>query len=375
MKKKYLIFISIMTIFFFISCGSDDKTDSGSSASYSQEENNSIFAVEVLTVSRGKLLTEVTGSGIIRGAEEAWAISETSGIIEEVYVSPGDFIREGDPLLKVDDNLAYWAMMRAEKEYETTSFENRGTKSSFENGAVTEIEYKRSQTTWYNSRLNYEQSLKDYKNCTLRAPVSGYVSQMNTFLSRGNLLNMGDQLLKIVNRDHYILEIFPGQSEIGLIHVDTPVSIYVDLVDRTLESSGTVIDISGGSNESTGSFPVRISWKNKWEEQILPGMTARVEVQTNVAMEGIIIPFDRIIEREGKLWVFLAVSPQDNKTPAIEQGVAQLREVNLGARLGNRVTVNNGLQEGDVLISSGFSSLTPGSPVNLTILGNTGEWQ
>jgi multidrug efflux pump subunit AcrA (membrane-fusion protein) len=64
------------------------------------------------------------------------------------------------------------------------------------------------------------------------------------------------------------------------------------------------------------------------ESRILPGMTARVDIETNDVLEGIIIPVDKLIEREGKKWVYLA-----------EDGIVTPREVVLGTRLGNRVVV------------------------------------
>ena len=106
---------------------------------------------------------------------------------------------------------------------------------------------------------------------------------------------------------------------------------------------------------------------------VLPGMTARVEVATNGAVEGIIIPFDKVVERNGDQWVFLSVKEPGSDEPAGEEGVVLARKVRLGARLGNRVMIEEGLQEGDVLITSGFASLSPDKKVNITLLGKTGE--
>ena len=93
---------------------------------------------------------------------------------------------------------------------------------------------------------------------------------MDTSLTRGNYLNRNTKVLKVINREKYILEIFPGQRDIGLINTDSPVSVYIDLADRTLENRGSVLDISGGSDESTGSFPVRIVWENTWGDDSSP---------------------------------------------------------------------------------------------------------
>ena len=375
MKKAIIVILAASLLMMISSCSKDKSEDSVSAASWDAGEDNSVVSVEALTVSRGKLVTNVSGSGIIRGASEAWSIAESDGIIEEVYVSPGSYVKEGDPLLKVEDNLAYWDMTRAEKQYEMSTIEYKGTKNSFENGGTTEIEYKRVLAEWHNRRLIFEQAKKAYEDCTLKAPISGYVSVMDTSLSRGNYLNRNTRVLKVVNRENFVLEIFPGQREIGLINKDSPVSVHIELADRILENKGSILDISGGSDESSGSFPVRILWENTWGDEVLPGMTARVEVATNGAVEGIIVPFDKVVERNGDLWVFLSVKESGSDEPAGEEGVVLVRKVRLGARLGNRVMIEEGLQEGDVLITSGFASLSPDKDVKLTLLGKTGDFK
>ena len=375
MKKIIMFVIAASLIMIASSCRADKSEDSVSSASWVAGEDNPVVSVEALTVSRGKLVSTVSGSGVIKGASEAWSISESDGIIEDVFVSPGSYVKEGEIILKVEDDLAYWDMTRAEKQYEMSTLEYKGTKNSFENGGTTEIEYKRVLAEWHNQRLIFEQAKKAYEDCTLKAPISGYVSLMDISLSRGNYLNRNTRVLKLINRDEFVMEIFPGQREIGLISKDSPVSVYVDLADRTLEHKGSILDISGGSDESTGSFPVRILWENVWSGAVLPGMTARVELETNGAVEGILIPFDKVIEREGDLWVFLSVESQESQEAAREDGVALARKVRLGARLGNRVIIEEGLSEGDVLISSGFASLSPGKKVNLTLLGKSGDFK
>lgn len=368
---------STLLLLFLLSCGSESsEMESVGSPSFSPDTNAPAIAVEALVLSKGKLVNNIISSGIIRSAQEAWVISQQSGVITDVFVSPGDYVQEGAPLLKVDDELAYWDMKRAEQQFLASEFEYKGIKDSYGIGAISEVEYNRSYSTLLNGRSSYEMASRAYEDCTLKAPFTGYVSQMDTTLSEGNFLNRGTPVLKVINMDNYILEISPGQREIGLIEKGGQVEISVDLADRTLTDLGSVLDISAGSNESTGSFPVRVLWKNSWGNQVRPGMTARAQVRTNDTQEGVIIPFDKVIERDGKKWVFLAIGAEKAvESDQSEHYVVEARQVVLGSRLGNRVIVVKGLTPGEVLIGSGFSSLVPGSLVTLTLLGKSGEWQ
>ncbi len=350
---------ALVLIFGFSSCGGENP-DEVASASYKGDGSEEPRPVEALRLVPGKLISRVSGSGVIMGREEAWITSETQGTVTEVFVSPGDFVVKGDPLLRVDDTLAYWDMKRAEQQFKTSDFEYRGKKNSFESGAVSEIEYNRSYASWYTSRAAYEAAVRAYENCTLRAPLAGHVSRMDTTLTPGNFLRQGTAVMKIINTDEFILNIALGQGEVGLISPDAPADVFIDLTDRNLSGKGSVLDISAGSDGETGSFPVRVVWKNTWDGLVKPGMTARVDVETPNTGESIIIPFDSIIEREGKQWVFLAQE---------EEGFlrARPREVIPGPRLGNRIIISEGLGEGEILITSGLTSLYPGAPVKLSV--------
>jgi membrane fusion protein, multidrug efflux system len=351
-----------LALAFVIASCSGSSADELGSASYQGDGTEEPLAVEARKLTAGKLISRITGAGIIQGREEVWITSETQGTIQEVFVVPGAPVNPGDPLLKVDDTLAYWEMKRAEQQFKTADFEYRGTKSSFESGAVSEIEYNRSYSTWFSSRSAFEAASKAYENCTLRAPVAGRVSRMDTSLSPGGYLRSGAAVMKIVNTDEFLMTISLGQREVGLITTESPAEIFIELADRSLRAGGVVLDISAGSDEETGSFPVRIAWKNEWDGLVKPGMTARAEVETVRGEEGIIIPYDSLLEKEGKKWVFLVLE---------EKGVTRAgpREVVPGTRMGNRIRIDGGLEAGDILITSGLTSLYPGAPVKLTFTG------
>ena len=358
-KFGIMPFLLLTATMLILSCRDDPDQVTGTS--YQRDGTEKPRPVEAIELSYGRLINRVSGSGVIMGKDEVWSTAETQGIILEVYVSPGDSVSRGDPLLKVDDTLAFWEMKRAEQQLKTADFEYRGKKNSFESGAVSEVEYNRSYASWYTSRSAYETAVKAYENCTLRAPISGRVSRMDTTLTPGNLLNRGTAVLKIINTEEFLLNIALGQREVGLVNPGSPADVYIELAERTLRAAGTVMDISAGSDGETGSFPVRVSWKNEWGTLVRPGMTARVEIKAVEGEMGIIIPYDSILERDGKEWVFLAQT---------EEGVLKSypREIVPGNRLGNRIRIDEGLEEGDSLITSALTSLYPGAPVELTYL-------
>ncbi|MDC7223302.1 MAG: efflux RND transporter periplasmic adaptor subunit [Spirochaetales bacterium] len=359
MKGLHAILLLIIPLGLMVLVSCRPETESVSGASVVEERGNTPLSVETVPLEYGKLIDRVTGSGVIRGRREGWSIARTEGTITEVFVSPGDYVRTGDPLLKVDDSLAYWEMKRAEQQFKTADFEYRGIKDSFEKGALSELEYNRASSAWYSSRSAFEQATKAYEECTLRAPLSGYVSQMDTTLTAGNLLTRGTVLLKVINTEEFLLTLSLGQREVGMVHPGSEADIFIELAEGTLQSKGEVLDISAGSDGDLGSFPLRVHWPNEWNGRVKPGMTARVEIRTDRAEESLIIPYGSMVERQEKLWVFLAVEENGSYR-------AEAREVTPGNRLGSRIEIEEGLEEGDILITSALTALYPGANLSLS---------
>lgn len=360
MKARNVIIVLAMALW-IVSCG--DEPDETGSVTYRSDRAEEIFSVEAVTMDYDKLIRSVTGSGVIGGREEVWVTSRAEGLIQEVFVSPGDFIEEGDVLLTLEDQLAYWDMKRAEQQFRSSDFEYQGVKRTFDSGAVSEIEYNRSYAAWFAAKSAYEAALRAYEDRTITAPLSGQVSRMDTSLTPGNLMRRGTSLLKIINTEQFIMTISLGQREVGLIHPGSSAEIRIDLAEGVSLGKGSVLDISGGSDGDTGAFPVRIVWPNQWDGKVKPGMTARVILETDNLSPQLIIPWESIVEREGKQWVFIARD---------DGGVirAEPVEVILGKRLGNRVEVTEGLSKGDLLVLTGLSGLFPGAALNVTILDN-----
>jgi membrane fusion protein, multidrug efflux system len=353
--KKLLGGLVLISLLF--SC--EKEVDEVGSASYPTGGDTQVIPVEGRLLEYGKLISQVEGSGIVRGREEVWSTSETGGTVTEVLVSPGDYLEEGSPLLTTDDTLAYWDMKRAEQQLKASQFEYEGTKNSFETGAVSELEYNRAYTNWYNSKSSYESALKVYNNSTPRAPISGYVSQMNTSLTPGYLLQPGTPLLKIINTEEFMITLYVGQREVGLIHPGSPGVIYIELADQLLQFKGTLLDISAGSDDNTGNFPVRVIWQGGDDSPVKSGMNGRISLETEGEATTLIVPFDSLVEREGKQWVFLAQKEGEGYR-------AVVREVTQGRRMGNRIEITTGLEAGEILILTGLNTLYPGAEVKLT---------
>src|SRR5690606_40744609 len=88
------------------------------------------------------------------------------------------------------------------------------------------------------------------------------------------------------------------------------------------------------------------------DARALPGGFATVELPLQEIPDALTVPADALVAGLKQQQVYV-----------VEDGRAQLRQVETGLRLAREVQILSGLQAGDVVITSGQLQLRPGVPV------------
>ncbi len=128
------------------------------------------------------------------------------------------------------------------------------------------------------------------------------------------------------------------------------VSLQADLAETT---EGTVREIAPEADAATRTRRVKMTL-TKAPDVFRLGTTVTITL-TSATPPIVKLPTGAILEKDGKASVWLA--SQDGK--------ALSKDVVLGAREGDTVTVTEGLQKGDRVIVAGVHSLSAGQPIKL----------
>lgn len=360
LKLASIIIISI----FFLSCRNSNETDEVSNATWNAEIELRPLSVEVLEVSKGQLIPYIEASGVIYGSKEAWVISESQGKITDLKVSLGQIVKKNDIILKVEDNLAQLNKDLALQQYEASQFDFQAIEKSYQSGGFSKSDYNTARTNVLQAQANFELANKRYNDTTIRAPFDGSIAQLDNNLTIGNYLNPGMAVAKIIDTSSMKMEISLGERQVNLIEPGLEALVNITSLNAAEDINATVQAIGSGSDSSTGSFPVLLSWNNKTSSSIRSGLSAKVQIKTLEKNRSIIIPSSAIVIRNRKRAVIIA---QEEKS--------LLRFIETGESLGGHTVVNSGLDEGELLIVSALSSLGEDYEVKTTVVGTTGDWR
>jgi Cu(I)/Ag(I) efflux system membrane fusion protein len=170
------------------------------------------------------------------------------------------------------------------------------------------------------------------------SPASGYVVEKNVV--EGAAVTPGAMLFRIAGLDRVWIEAEVYESDLALVQNGLPVSVSLPyLPDRSFE--GHVAFVYPFLHDRSRTGRVRIELENR-DLELKPDMYANVELQVDLG-ERLTIPEGAVIYAGTRHVVF------------VDEGEGRLRpvEIQVGVRSENDYEVTGGLEEGDVVVTSG----------------------
>jgi len=369
-SKKTNAFISILfigiTLSLIMNCsrpGGDAETDAEAEGN-PENTQASTLAVEALEITRGQLVSSISASGTIEGIREAFVVSETQGIVEQVSFELGQSVEKGQILLQVDDEIPRLNMQQAEEQLENARIDYQTTENLVEKGGAARADLLRSRSALRGAEARYKQARKVFLDCAISSPISGYVAQKEKTASLGNYLSPGMTIARLVDLSGIRLEVAVGEGVIGLIEQGSRVMVTVPAACEEKVFEAAVTAVAAGSSIDTGSYRVVIEWVNECGPLLKSGMSAEAEITPGEEDPVVILPTAALLTREGKQIVFVD-----------ESGTAVQREVRIGRRLGGRAEVLTGVDTGDKVLLSGITRLSAGDQIDSTVIGSSGSWK
>ena len=181
-----------------------------------------------------------------------------------------------------------------------------------EDVAVAEAEVQRLQARAQRLR-------EDIQKTTIRAPVSGVVTQRYTEV--GQWLERGGKVVDLVDLRQVLVRVPIHEKDIGSLQVGNEATIVLDaLPDRTF--SGRVKHIIPQADPASRTFPVKIEVTNTPEHAIKAGMFARVRLRAGTCQAAVLVPKDAVVRQAAGQAVFVVQEEKARLVP-IKTGRAQ----------------------------------------------------
>ncbi len=262
---------------------------------------------------------------------------QSASRINEILVEVGDHVKKGQKLATMDGiNLDKIKLQVA-----NDSIEYGRTKELYEIGAA-------SQANFEAITLAYEVSKKSYanllENTILTSPISGIVTARN--YDEGDMYAMAQPLFVVQNITPVKMLINISENNYSKVKKGMDVELTADAFPGET-FSGKVNLVYPTIDSRSHTFPVEIIVDNK-DEKLRPGMFARVTINYGNNFR-VVVPDNAVLKQVGADDKFVYVLNNDN--------TVTYTPVKVGIRMGNRYEIISGLNDGDVIVTSGQTRL------------------
>lgn len=264
------------------------------------------------------------------------------GRIELLYVTfTGQNVRRGDPVANVYSPEA----LSAQREYlmARASFEEVKDQSELISGSAQSLlaESKNKLLLWgfTEGQLAQLESTKVAKDIvTIFSPVEGVVQKK--YINQQQYVNAGENLFDIAELSLVWLDVDVYEFEMQGISVGQRVRAKSEAFPGE-SFNGTITFVGSSIEPSTRTVKIRAELPNH-DRKLKPEMFVSAEIQAQLPM-GIVVPSSAVVSTGSTTLVWLK----------IRENVFEPREVTIGNKAEQFFQILGGIEEGDVVVTSG----------------------
>lgn len=327
--------------------------------------------VTVATATNASWDRAVSIIGTLYPKDTATIAAQVAGTVEKTLVDFGDRVSAGQELADIDTASYEAHLQQEEGNVAKTEANLTNARQDFQrvqnlnkNGIASQADFDRVNAALAQAdadvkaahgalavaRLNLERS-------RVNAPFDGGVSQR--FVGKGDFVNVGSQLFEVVN-DSVLKFIFQVPEKFASkVQKQLPVTFEVDNYPGR-PFHGSVYLISPSVSTASRSFKVGALVTNT-DFELKASSFARGTLVVEPAQPTIVVPLEAVVTFAGVTKVFV-----------VSNQVAHSRDVVVGRIRDGLQEVVSGLKPGDVVVVTGHSKLTEGTPVTLPTNGPPG---
>ena len=306
--------------------------------------------------------TVATGSVVPRF--EIQIKPQVSGIIDELYIEAGDFVRKGDIIARikiipdmVNLNAAETRLNKAKISFEDARIDYERMQKLFDGNVISYEEYKNAKVSFDSDKEeltaaenNLElikngvtKKAQDATNTLVRSTIDGMVLdvpiEVGNSVIQSNTFNEGTTIASVANMQDMIFEGKVDETEVGKISEGMPIELEIGAIDK--EKFAAVLEyIAPKGVEENGAiqFEIKANVELKEGQFIRAGYSANANIVLERKDSVLVIP-------EG-----LLKFEDDSAYVEIETTVPQVfekRTVKTGLSDGINIEIKEGLTAGD----------------------------
>ena len=309
---------------------------------------NKAPAVEVAKVTAITLVDETQSVGSLRSRQGVMLRPEVAGRVAKILFNDGQRVSKGQLLVQFDDQLQAAQLSQAKAEMSIAAANHKRNQELVAQSFISKRSLDESAAALEVAQAKLDLAQASLQRLKIVAPFHGVTGlrQVNV----GDYLKDGTDVVNIEDLDAVLVDfrlperfqakVKPGQT--AQLTVDAlpgrPFSAVVQAVDPLIDANGRSVGVRGCIDNR--------------QQQLRPGMFARVNAVFGTRQNALVIPEEAIVPQGGRTFV-VKVVPGDKPDTLVSQRVA----VKVGLRQPGKVEILEGLELDDTVVIAGHQRL------------------
>jgi membrane fusion protein (multidrug efflux system) len=321
-------------------------------------------AVEVAKVTSITMVDETQSVGSLRSRQGVMLRPEVAGRVSKILFNDGQRVRKGQLLVQFDDQLQAAQVAQAKAEMSIAAANHKRNQELVAQNFISKRSLDESAAALEVAQAKLDLAVATWQRLKIVAPFDGVTGlrQVNV----GDYLKDGTDVVNIEDIDAVLVDfrlperfqakVRPGQK--AQLTVDAlpgrPFAAIVQAVDPLIDANGRSVGVRGCIDNR--------------QQQLRPGMFARVNAVFGSRPSALVIPEEAIVPQGGRTFV-VKVVPGDKPDTLVSQRVA----VKVGLRQPGKVEILEGLELDDTVVVAGHQRLQKeGTPVRVVDMSRPG---
>lgn len=257
-------------------------------------------------VEKGDLTQTVSANGTLNPVVLVSVGTQVSGTVKRLHVDYNSQVKQGQPLLELDDSLLAAQARQSEANHRSAqaaldlaAANERRAKALLEQEYISRQEYdaalqarKSAEAGLQQARAQVDKDRVNLGNTIIRSPVSGVVVDRQADVGQTVAASFQTPTLFKIAQDLSRMQIDSSfaEADVGSIKVGQPVRFNVDAFpNRSFRGAVRLVRLNPTTVQNVVTYNVVIAVDNP-ELILLPGMTAYVNIAVNKRSDVLMVP-------------------------------------------------------------------------------------
>ncbi|WP_347987699.1 efflux RND transporter periplasmic adaptor subunit [Methylomonas sp. AM2-LC] len=323
--------------------------------------------LQTIVPGRMSIVQKTTATGQIVARRKIKIKSQANGILDEISVQPGQWLRTGDFIARirlradpVEVNTAQSQINKASLEHQRASLELQRRNQLHEQKLISDAAFQDDQLKFDVTRAALEQAQRDLElrlkgasqqlkttSTLIAATMDGMVLEkpveIGDFIIKTNDLNEGTTIVTLADMNNLMFKGEVEEAEAGRLKIGMPLKVQVGAL-QNMTLMGTLDFIAPEAKKSDQgriTFEIRASLQARDDALLRAGFSATAEIVFTRHDNVLSIPESHLLFNKEQPYVHIEVEP----------GKSEQRKIEVGLSDGINIEIIYGLNEGDHVVT------------------------